>query len=135
MKKLLSTIILTSLVIISFSSCEEDEDDNIDIAAELSGVWIFNETQGDFAPQTYTVTITRLNETEIEIFNFYNLGGSTSVTAFLDGGGISIPTQSEMGNIIFGSARYTDAFNRMSLDFSVDDGASIDNVIASGQKQ
>ncbi len=135
MKKLISSIILSTALIVAMTSCEEDSDTDLDIAAELAGVWIFNETQGDFAPQTYTVTITRLGANDIEMKNFYNLGNSNKVSATLTGSGISIPTQSVNGNAVSGSATYNDDFDSMNLNFSVNDGASVDNVVANAQKQ
>ena len=115
-----------------FNACEQDDDDpDYDLRDEYVGTWTCNETAGDFAPQTYDVTISKGSGSDaIRIANFYNLGLGFSVTAIVSENNLNIASQIVDGYTLSGSGNATVDFSRINWNYNVNDGSGTDNVTA-----
>lgn len=109
-------------------SCEDDPID-VDDRTQWLGAWTCNETEGDFAPQSYTVTIYEgIQLDEIDITGLYNQGNSFTIYANVYGSQLVIPNQTVDGITIEGSGSISSSGNRVEIDFVANDGAGPDDV-------
>ena len=112
------------------NSCVPDDDDGIILRSDYIGIWDVNETEGNFAPQFYSVNISAgTGEDEIVISGLYNTPG-TQVQASINGPSISIPSQQTGGISFSGSGQANDGLTRIDLSFTANDGTGNDQVKA-----
>lgn len=128
MKRNFLFLIAISFIIISLSSCEED---NIS-SSSVIGTWKCMEYSNIYSPNPYFVDIIRetYDTTLIRIDNFYNLGYGKEITAQLDGSNIIIQPQSVDGFSISGTGEISSNYKQIEWDYTVDDGSAIDIVNA-----
>lgn len=112
-----------------FSSCELDTTDpNYELRDEYVGDWNCIETSSQFGQAAYKVTISKdqSDSDYILIKNFYN-SGTARVRVFNNN--LSIPSQMiNNTDSVFGSGTSTVDYDSFSLDYTVDDGATLDEV-------
>jgi hypothetical protein len=109
-----------------------DDTDNGDNRNAFIGTWSVNETSKLIGSRTYTVTVEKDTEfpQRVNMYNFYALG-TDSIVANVSSvytNTITIPFQTLLGNYIGGTG--TLANNKISFDYTVDDGNAIDTVKA-----
>lgn len=110
------------------TSCETDIID-IDDRQQWLGAWTCQETSGDFAPQSYTITIyegTQLDE--VEVSGLYNQGTSFTLYANVYNDDLIIPNQTVDGFTVAGSFEINSDGDGATVDFIINDGAGGDNV-------
>lgn len=116
------------------SSCETDIMD-IDDRQQWLGAWTCQETAGDFAPQSYTITIyegTQLDE--VELSGLYNQGSSFTLYANVYNNDLIIPNQTVDGFTVAGSFEINSDGDGATVDFIINDGTGADNVIGNLSK-
>ncbi|MFN3952679.1 MAG: hypothetical protein ACK4KT_09785 [Thermaurantimonas sp.] len=134
MKKAISFIVLASLLILA--ACESDDFNVNDPRLNYVGTWDVNEKTGDFAPQSYTVSIDLGDlASNIVIRGLYAQGPMFLITAIVNGRNLEIPVQTRTGLTISGSGTSNPDFNLINLQFSVNDGSTVDNVSAEMKKR
>lgn len=124
------------LMVATLSSCEPDDFNVNDPRLNYVGTWDVTEKTGDFAPQSYTVTID-LGElaSNLTIRGLYAQGPTFVTTAIANGRNLEIPVQTRTGLTISGSGTANADYTIINLQFSVNDGSSIDNVTAELKKR
>ncbi|MDX5448470.1 MAG: hypothetical protein LPK47_08860 [Bacteroidota bacterium] len=128
MKKL----ILISLSLLLLSGCLPDQSsDPTNFTDDWVGQWTCNETEGDFAPQVYSVEIAPGPEMNTVILRgLYNQGNNFEIRATVGKVSIDIPTQQEDGFMVSGGGYINDNLDRIELTFTINDGSGSDNVKA-----
>lgn len=112
-------------------ACAPEDDDTVDFRDDFTGSWTCQETQGDFAPQSYAVSVSKVgDENEISIRGLYNQGSTFEVSAQVDGPDFTIPTQSVDGFVLSGGGSVNNSGSIVYLNFAINDGGSTDNVSA-----
>jgi hypothetical protein len=124
-KMKLKDLLITMGLILVFSGCSEDTTGLL-----LDGTWHVEENSQLYGTQHYDTHISQIDTVKIEISNFYNIGESTFVTAFVSGLEIAIPDQKVEGYIFSGSGEIASDRNSIIFNFIANDGAVIDHVIA-----
>jgi hypothetical protein len=120
---------LCALSIFIVSCAPDDLEPPASYQERYVGIWDCEETTGINAPQFYTLNISAgSGEDELVINNLY--GEPTTLTAYISGLNISIPTQTSMGITFNGSGKANASFDQIVLNFSADDGAATDQVRA-----
>ncbi|MCC5918163.1 MAG: hypothetical protein JJU02_12660 [Cryomorphaceae bacterium] len=117
------------LAILAIPACLPDDDD--DPVDDWVGTWTVRETKGEFAPQTYTVNISRaqsLVDDKVVIRGLYAQGQDFWLSAEIDVMKMIIPVQEREGFIVAGSAQMDGSFESASISFSIDDGSGNDEV-------
>lgn len=113
-----------AIVILNFAACIDDTgiEDPLDIRDKIEGNWNVNEYSETFKEQNFTVTIQKdaYEEGKILIYNFFNLGTSVSVYAYIEGSKITIPTQTVQENIFEGTGQISSSYEDIDLDYMVD---------------
>ncbi|KFD39821.1 hypothetical protein AT05_03330 [Schleiferia thermophila str. Yellowstone] len=129
-------LLLTLSTSFALLSCERDDFDINDPRLNYTGTWDVKETEGDFAPQSYTVTID-LGElaNNLIIRGLYAQGPNFTTTALVSGRSLDIPVQTRTGLTLSGSGTANQNYTEISLQFSVNDGSSTDNVKAELKKR
>lgn len=115
-------------VFLFLASCQEDPIEPDDRTQWL-GAWTCIETEGDFAPQSYTVTFyegTQLDQ--VELSGLYNTGPNFRLNANVYNNTLVIPTQTVNGITVSGDGTINGAGDRVNFQFSANDGATTDNV-------
>ena len=118
------------------SSCELDglTDDDIVIGRMLEGTWQCDEESSIFKSTNsfYDVTIEadQADSAKIIIFNFYQLGLTESVTAFISGSTVRINQQVVDGYTVSGNGTVSKDLNTIEWSYTTFDGADTDNVTA-----
>ena len=123
------TFFISSMLIFVVTGCLPD-DDNDDIAQWI-GEWSVKETSGEFAPQTYTVTISRRPSVmgdRVNIRGLYAQGYDFLLVADAFGNGLEINEQEVESLSISGTLRINNAGDRASLNMTVNDGSGNDQV-------
>ena len=140
MKNLFKYLTIIALVIFIASCAKEDDPINgvSDARNKYTGTWTAQENSSVFGSSTYSITITTSNSNneDILIKNFYNLGAGTvtigSVNVDGSGNSIQIKQQTVSGNVISGSGSYSN--NKITFNFTSNDGQTIDNVSVTATK-
>lgn len=132
MKKIVKLItLISSIAILMFSSCTPDDNSTGDDRDRLTGSWTCKDSSkstGNVEP-LYSVNITKAGDPDsIRIYNFYNLGGNTSIVALVSGTSIVIPTQTDDSYVMSGSGIYSNS--SFNLNYTATLGTSTDNGIA-----
>ncbi|MBS1763677.1 MAG: hypothetical protein JSS90_01790 [Bacteroidetes bacterium] len=121
--------IVTSLLI--FSACTPDNNTTGDDRDLFTGSWTCKDSSkstGDVQP-LYSVNITKSGTADtVIIYNFYNLGGNTSVMAFVSGTSIVIPSQTDDGYQMSGSGIHSNS--SFTLNYAARLGNATDNGVA-----
>jgi hypothetical protein len=129
MNRLCRNVVLLS--ILALPGCLPDDDN--DPIADWVGSWTVRETQGEFAPQTYTLEISRsasLMGDKVTLRGLYAQGSNFAVSGDVTNAGLTIPLQTRDGFTISGEAKQESSNNAAKLTFSIDDGSGNDNVVA-----
>lgn len=112
-------------------ACAPEDDNTVDFRDDYTGNWTCQETQGDFAPQSYAVSVSKVGDgNEIAIRGLYNQGSTFVVSAQVDGPEFIISTQTVDGFVLSGNGFLDNSGSNVYLNFAVNDGGSTDNVTA-----
>lgn len=134
MKKGLLIPLVILLVVIA--GCESDDFNANDPRFNYVGTWDVNEKTGDFAPQSYTVSIDLGDlASNVIIRGLYAQGPTFLTTAIVNGRNLEIPVQTRTGLTIAGSGTSNSSYDQINLQFSVNDGSTVDNVTAELKKR
>ncbi len=121
---LISTLLLSS-------ACTPDNETTGDDRDSFTGGWTCKDSSkssGDVQP-LYSVNIAKSGTADtVIIYNFYNLGGSTSVIALVSGNSIVIPTQTDDSYQMSGSGLYS--HDAITINYTAKLGNATDNGIA-----
>jgi hypothetical protein len=132
--KLLMTL---SIGVILFStSCELDNDPiTSDPRDNFTGTWTVNETSSLYGTNNYTVTISYdpNNSTQVLISNFYHFGMEFNAYAITTINSITIPQQEVCNHNVQGTGQRDK--NKITWNYTVNDGADLDQVSAVYTKQ
>lgn len=126
MKKHIYQLLILLLPIITFISCEKNEEiDTKETIEKISGNWTVQENSTVFGNSNYAVEILKKpdSENQVEIRNFYHLSFTISTIATIDGLNINIPEQIVSGQTVKGSGKINSNLNRINIDFTADDGS------------
>jgi hypothetical protein len=105
-----------------------DEPLTTDVIDNITGTWGVTETSGSGDEQTFQVTITKVNDNTVKISNFNLLGITVEVD--VSGLDLNIPSQTVDGFDISGNGTASRGYNRIDLDYTVDDGGGIETYSA-----
>jgi hypothetical protein len=113
--------------IIVFSSCQVDDDD---IASEdWLGTWQVRENSGNFAPQTYSVSIRKVQE-QFVLEGLYAQGSGFQLNVEIDKEKLIIPPQTFDDFFTTGEGTMQRDLTSANLNFQIDDGSGADIVSA-----
>ncbi len=116
---------------LTFVACEDDSVTSGDLREEYIGQWTCHEVSQQYGESDYFVSITKgEDEDHINIFNFYNLGETESLSVFIEDNDLTISSQSIKGNNISGSGNSNIGFTNINFTYNVFDGAETDQVTA-----
>ena len=124
-KREIRILIVMFLLLVVAEGCSEDKTGLL-----LNGTWHVEENSQLYGTQHYDADISQIDSAKIEITNFYNIGLSSYVTAYVNGLEIAIPDQSVKGYDLKGSGEISADKNSILFTFTANDGAVIDHVIA-----
>lgn len=127
--RILRSLFICSMLALVVTGCLPD-DDNDDIAQWI-GEWTARETSGEFAPQTYTVTISRRPSVmgdRVNIRGLYAQGNDFLLVADTFGNDLEINEQEVDGLTVSGTLSINNAGDRASLNMTVNDGSGNDQV-------
>lgn len=114
-----------------FSACTPDNETTGDDRDSFTGGWTCKDsskTTGDVQP-LYSVNIAKSGTADtVIIYNFYNLGGNTSVIALVSGNSIVIPSQTDDSYLMSGSGLYS--HDAITINYSAKLGNATDNGVA-----
>ncbi len=121
--------LITTLLL--FSACTPDNETTGDDRDSFTGGWTCKDSSkssGDVQP-LYSVNIAKSGTADtVIIYNFYNLGGSTSVIALVSGNSIVIPTQTDDSYQMSGSGLYS--HDAITINYTAKLGNATDNGVA-----
>lgn len=121
--------LITTLLL--FSACTPDNETTGDDRDSFTGGWTCKDSSkstGDVQP-LYSVNIAKAGTADtVIIYNFYNLGGNTSVIALVSGNSIVIPTQTDDSYQMSGSGLYS--HDAITINYAAKLGNATDNGIA-----
>jgi len=135
----LTPIFLLILFTGFFTSCIDEIDDPFaDPVEKYLGNWKASESSTLFGPgYVYDVSISRnpSNSTEILISNFYMQGWNEKARALVTGNSLTILEQAicDGSILIKGNGQFSGG--KITLTYTADDGADLDNVSATYTKQ
>lgn len=135
----LTSLLLFLLFAGFFASCTDDWDDILaDPVDKFLGNWKANEMSSVYGgPYVYNVTIARNpgNSAEILISNFYMQGWNEKARALVTGNSFTIMQQTICDGTITikGSGQFSGG--KITLTYSANDGADLDNVTATYEKR
>lgn len=120
------------LLILTLGACEtEVADPNYELRDEYVGSWNCVEQNSQLGTSTYQVVISKdpSDSAFILIENFHNLSNAARVRVFNNQ--LSIPPQFiNSTDSVFGQGTATADYDQFSLDYTVDDGANLEEVEA-----
>jgi hypothetical protein len=132
LKKVTMKKIFPFLAMILFLQACEIEQDEDTSRADFLGLWTCTETEGELAPQTYAIEIYAIGlGNSVGITGLYNQGGSFILNGDVSGRNLSIPLQSVDGISIGGSGTMSFSLDKITLNFTANDGSGNDQVVAS----
>jgi hypothetical protein len=116
--------------------CEKEK--NNDIRDDFVGNWLVNENSSLLGLRSYEVTIFKdsINNSGINIYNFYKIGIEDSVLSIIsgiEGTTLTIPSQTSKSNIIEGSGKIKK--DEIDINYFINDGNQIDTVSANYTKE
>lgn len=125
-------LLLFLAVILVFSACDEvidDDDPTVEDREKFLGNWETTETSTLYPqPITFQISIEEdMNSSQIRLYNIYQLGTDVYAYAVVTGSSFTIPEQTVNNMIIEGYASL-DGENKINIDYSVNDGADLDDV-------
>lgn len=138
MKKLHYLLIIAiTLIISSFSACENDEpdpnhDDRDDIAIKWKcDAYEVTGSGSEFAG-SYDVLIKKSTtaENEVILTNFHNWGDATEATAILTGNTLTFKAQTITGYNLSGDGTISDNLQTITWEYTLDDGVEVLNYTA-----
>lgn len=123
---------------LAMNSCIDDViDDDEDPTEKFVGSWVVSENSQLFGQNTYNVNISINpgNSSEVIIDNFYMEGYGENVKALVVSNSLSIYSQTmcDGTKTVNGSGNYSNG--TISISYTVNDGADIDNVTATYTQQ
>jgi hypothetical protein len=123
--------ILIFCFLIAVASCEELSDD-LSPRDNIVDTWKCQETDSSNGSDSFLVEIESesLNSNGIRIYNFNHLGDNFAVKATVSNNSISIQNQTVEGFTISGSGTINSNYERITLNYSVDDGGGKENYSA-----
>lgn len=133
--KLYLRLFLISGLLLYMNSCTDDNDPGPGPVSDdrnvFVGLWSVTENSSIFGQSVYDSEIQKnsADADNIAIDNFYQLGLEVITQAEVNGSQLAIPQQTITQKTIVGSGELVDK-NTIHFDFTVDDGAAIDTVIA-----
>lgn len=123
MKKAIS--VLSAAVVLSmltFTSCEKDDDPQNATTPNINGVWSMSENSQDFGTSVYNVSISDSSDASHKLIaNMY--GFNKKVYATVSGSSLIIPTQLVEGNSVSGNGSLVSA-SRINLTYRVQSSSS-----------
>lgn len=123
-------LLVFSAALFLLQGCVPDGDGTLFLREDYLGTWDVHETEGNFAPQYYSVDIIAgPGEDDIIISRLYNASG-TRVEVIVNGPNLSIPTQQTAGISFSGSGSANSDLTRIDLSFTANDGTGNDQVRA-----
>jgi hypothetical protein len=129
----ISKLGFSALLIFGLTSCETDTiDPNYELRDEYVGDWNCIENSNQSGQSAYKVTIVKDQSDSdfILIQNFHNLSNSAKVRVFDNT--LVIPAQMiNATDSVFGDGESSIEYDSFDLDYTVDDGGTIDEVRAS----
>lgn len=120
---------LLGLLFFGLAGCLPDDDK--DDIAQWIGEWTARETSGEFAPQTYTISITRRPSVmgdRVNIRRLYAQGNDFLLVADAFGSDLEISEQELDGLTVSGTITINATGDRANLNVRVNDGSGNDNV-------
>lgn len=118
-------IVLPAIIV--FASCQVDDDE---IASEdWLGTWQVRENSGNFAPQSYTVNIRRVQE-EYILEGLYAQGSGFQLSVEINNEKLIIPPQTVDDFFTTGEGTMQSNLTSANLNFQIDDGSGVDVVSA-----
>ena len=109
---------ISMFLIICTLSCV-DEPLTTDVIDNITGTWAVSETSSSNDVQNYQITISKFTDNTVKISNFNLLGITVEVD--VSGLALNIPTQTVDGFIISGDGTVYSNYNRIDLNYSVND--------------
>ncbi len=122
----------TAATLLLFSSCEIDEaNPNAELRDEYVGEWNCVENSSQFGQSAYKVTISKDpgNFDYILIQNFYN--SNTARVRVFDNELVIEPQLINSTDSVFGGGSSSVNYDSFTLDYTVDDGGTLDEVRSS----
>ncbi len=123
------TFFISSVLVFVVTGCLPDDDnDNI---TQWVGEWTVRETSGEFAPQTYTINISRRPSVmgdRVNVRGLYAQGNDFMVVADAFGNDLEVPEQEVNGLTITALLNINDNGDRASLYMTVNDDSGNDQV-------
>lgn len=126
---------VSAIVALIIAGCETtDINGPTDARDDFVGSWNAVENPGP-NQTTFPVTITKDTITDrILIGNFNNLGGSVKPYGVVNNTTLTIPSQTKSGYTISGSGSYNSGTQKISLNYTVNDGISTETYTATLSK-
>ena len=131
-----SLILLTAIVLLTFSACELLDDPlPTDARDNFVGTWAVNETSSLYGINNYTVVIRYdpNSSSQVLMSNFYHFGDEIDTYAIPTAGSLTVPQQEVCNHTVKGTGILTK--NTITWSYSVNDGADLDQVTAVFTKQ
>ncbi|HNR48167.1 MAG TPA: hypothetical protein PKN14_02850 [Bacteroidia bacterium] len=121
------TFVLIAILLL-FSACTPDNETTGDDRDSFTGGWTCRDSSkstGDVQP-LYSVNIAKSGTADtVIIYNFYNLGGNTSVMALVSGNSIVIPSQTDDSYLMSGSGLFS--HDAITINYTAKLGNAADN--------
>jgi hypothetical protein len=128
MKVTRNLIVFIALLTITLSGCFQD--DLGDIRENITGTWRCQEESALFEVQYYDVQISKDTDDEqgIIVYNFFD--SKMNVRVEINGNSLTIPLQEIDGWEISGTGEISDNFEKISWEFTADNGNGPEDVFA-----
>lgn len=124
--------VLVLSICLLLAACAKDPGDS-----DLSGTWLCKETSQIFLKSTkgesrFYVTFIKdsVNPDKYSISNIYQLGTNVKVTVVRDGYSLTLSSQTVNKTLFEGKGTINDAYDFITLIYTVDDGGGVDKVTA-----
>ena len=128
MKKAISVLsAAVVLAMLTFTSCEKDDDPQSTTAPNINGVWSMSENSQDFGTSVYNVSITDSSDASHKLIaNMY--GFNKKIYATVSGNSLIIPTQLVEGNNVSGNGSLVSA-SRINLTYRVQSSSAHTDIV------
>lgn len=128
--KTLSKLSLVFLLLTGMAACEKEPEPSPNMREEYLGVWQVLESEGQFAPQSYSVEIIEGQSPDAIIIKGLYDYDSLSIKGRVDGYYMEIPLQQLLQFSFWGQGQANADFDQISIHFKVQDPIGIDSVKA-----
>ena len=134
-RNIFKALVIGAMLFVASCADEDDPTGTGDARDKFTGTWTANETSQQHGSSTYTMTISKdvTSANQVIAKNFYALGNSTNTIIVIDGNNMTIQTQVVSGNTLSGTGSYSNG--NLTINFSADDGQTVDQVSISAQRQ